>query len=104
MENLREGLQTVCTIFDILHLKTDSILARAMQMSLQQAENPSSYLTKEELEDGVQGKFSIPDVPIILVVEDNIYQHQHDHCLVPKHLEKNNNPRIEKLGYPVLTG
>ena len=85
MENLRERLQTVCTIFDILHLKTDSILARAMQMSLQQAENPSSYLTKEKLEDLGQGKFSIPDVPIILIVKDDIYQHQHDHCLVPKY-------------------
>ena len=32
----------------------------------------------------VQGKLSLPDVPIILIVKDNIYQHQHDHCLVPK--------------------
>ena len=50
MENFRERLQSVGTRFDILHLKTDSILARAMQMSLQQAENPPSYLTKEQIE------------------------------------------------------
>ena len=32
----------------------------------------------------VQGKLSLPDVPIILIVKDNIYQHQQDHRLVPK--------------------
>ena len=86
MENFRERLQCVGTIFDILHLKTDSIPARAMQMSLQQAENPSSYFTEEQkVEKDVFRKFSIPDFPVIFIVKDNIEQHQHDHRLVPKH-------------------
>ena len=33
----------------------------------------------------VISKFSLPDVPVIFIVKDNIKQHQHDHRLVSKH-------------------